>query len=65
MRTPSRLYSAMSLLQPVERHVRAAALEQLAVVVGVERIDEAHLADRHAMRGGRRARGGCPCTDSV
>ena len=37
------------LRQPIERDVRAAPLEQLAVVVGVERIDEAHLADRDAV----------------
>ena len=36
-------------LQPVERHVRAALLEQFAVVVRIERIDEIQLADRHAV----------------
>ena len=41
------------LLEPAERHVRAAPLQELAVVIGVERIDEAHLADRHPV-GGRR-----------
>ena len=42
-------------LNPAERHVRAALLEQLAVVIGIEWVDEAHLTDGHAMRGRRGA----------
>ena len=41
------------LLEPARRDVRASLLEQLAVVVRVERVDEAELADRHPMRGRR------------
>ena len=44
------------LLQPAGRDVRAALLEELAVVIGVERIDEAHLADRDAVLRGLGAR---------
>ncbi len=39
------------LLEPAERDMRAAPLEELAVVVGIERVDEAQLADGHPVRG--------------
>ena len=45
------------LFELAEGHVRAAPLEQLAVVVGVEGIDEAHLGERDAVFCGSFARG--------
>jgi len=46
---PKPLVFSDLFLDLLERHMGAALVEELAVVIGIKRIDEVHLADRHAM----------------